>query len=197
MLVLGRVGKGEEGSQPSFRCWVVDVPSNGGEDMALHLDKCGLLVRATAHLVELANKRNDLLGVLELGGDPKSSTANKLVVLLVDDASRHIAVDDVDCKVEDLGAKTELSVHLDDKVDQERAHAPLQLWLLVHKLWLCECQCLRLESAAKGVCGGCRRYEPRPGACSRCAPRGTPPRSSSHRQSDGRPWASTRKGREG
>lgn len=128
-------GAGDAGkAQPGFGGRVPDDPLDGREDVTLHLDERLLIVRVGAHLDEFRQGWNAVLCVLELGGDPQRSAADELVVLLEDDALRDIAVDDVEGEVEGFGSQAVLKVNLDEEVDKEATHVPLELRLLVDEV---------------------------------------------------------------
>ena len=109
-------------------------PLDGGEHVLLHLDEGRLFVGVTANLYQILYGGDTFLGVLKLGGDPESSTANKLIMFNVDDAARNIAIDDVEGQIECLWAEAESEVDLYEEVDETRTHVPSNLGLLIHGL---------------------------------------------------------------
>jgi hypothetical protein len=153
--ILGVLGLGVEdkGAEPCLGSGRADDPVDGGEDVLLHLDESRSVVSTAAERVELVDIEL-VLAVLKLGGDPQSGATDKLVVLLVDDTARDVAVDNVDSKVEDFWPQAELVVDLNDEVGEEGTHPPLKLWLLVHEVCLREVVGLVcvLDSIPKGSC---------------------------------------------
>src|SRR5271163_1556551 len=100
--------------------------------MTLHLDKHVFLVRVDTHISQLSYCRDLVLGILKLCCDPQCCTSNKLIMLLEDDASGHIAVDEVESEMQGSRRHAELRMDFDHEVDEERKHIPLQLGLKVH-----------------------------------------------------------------
>jgi hypothetical protein len=121
-------------TQPRLCSRVSEDPVYGRQNVSLHLDKGALVVGAAAHLSELGDGGHPVLGVLELGGDPEGRTADELVVFLIYNAARDVAIDEVECEVESFRAQTVLLVDLDEKVDEIRSHVPLQLGLHIDEL---------------------------------------------------------------
>lgn len=134
MLCLGvleaRVCAGN--AQPGLGGRVPNGPLNGRKYVALHLDKRRLVIGAPAHGVQVLNSRNSVLRILELGSNPQRGATNELVVLLVDDSSGNVSVYNVQREVERLRSEAELEMDLDEKIDQARAHVPLQFRLHIH-----------------------------------------------------------------
>lgn len=121
-------------AEPRLGCRVADNPVDRREDVALHLDERALVVRAAAHLAELRHSRDAVLRVLKLGRDPERGAPDELVVLLEHDPLRDVAVHNVEREVECFRTQAKLLVDLDEKVDEVRAHVPLQLGLLVDEV---------------------------------------------------------------
>lgn len=102
---------------------------------------------------------NPVFCILKLARDPQSGAAHELVVLLVDDTFRDVAVDDVESEKEGLRAEAVLLVDLNQEVDQVRPHVPSELWLHVdqlygcHRLGLCE-EAPKCERSTKETEGG-------------------------------------------
>ena len=113
---------------------MAQTPLDGREYVLLHLDKGRLVIGITTDLNQILHGWNAFLGVLKLGSDPEGSTTNKLVVFNVDDATRDIAVDDVESEVEGLWSETEGEVDFDEEIDETRSHVPPNFGLLVHGL---------------------------------------------------------------
>jgi hypothetical protein len=118
--------------QPSFSGRVPYHPLNGRQNMILHLDEGGDVVRLIAKIVQILDSGYALLGILELGCNPQSRTADELEVFDIHDAPRTVPVDDVECQVQGFGTKLEEEMRFDEKVDETGSHVPLDLGLLVH-----------------------------------------------------------------
>ena len=108
------------------------TPLDGRKYVLLHLDKGRLVIGITANLYQILHGWDAFLGILELGRDPESSTANKLIMFNVDDAARNIAIDDVEGQIECFWSKAEGEMDLDEEVNKARSHMPPNLGLLVH-----------------------------------------------------------------
>lgn len=68
------------------------VPLESVEDVHLHLGEHARIVQTTAHVIQLVNLRNTVLLVSILGSNQQSCTADKLVVLLIDDTLGAVSV---------------------------------------------------------------------------------------------------------
>lgn len=108
-------------------------PVEGVEDVPLHLGEHGGIVEATAHGGELADEGDLVLLVAVLGGNKQGRAADELVMTLVDDATRAVAVEQVDGEEERLGEQLKGGVGLDEKVDEVGTHEPLNLLLNVNR----------------------------------------------------------------
>ena len=102
--------------------------------MLLHLDEGRLVVGITTNLHQILHGRDAFLGILKLGRDPESGATNKLVMFNVNDATRNIAVDDVERQIECFWSEAEGEVNLDEEINEARSHVPSNFWLLVHGL---------------------------------------------------------------
>ena len=91
-------------AEPCFGSRVTESPLDGGENMAFHLNEGGLFISVTADLSKVLHSRDTLLGILEFGSDPEGSTANKLIVLDVDNPTGDVAVNDVEGEIQGLWA---------------------------------------------------------------------------------------------
>ena len=118
--------------EPCFGSRVPHNPLDCVEDVMLHLDKGRLIVGFTTDLGELVDGGHALLGIFELGGDPKGGAAHELVVFGIHDLAGYIMVDNVKGEVKRFGTEMEGEVDLDEKVNQTRMHVPPDLGLLVH-----------------------------------------------------------------
>ena len=63
-----------------------------------------VVVCFAAHVCQLADQWHLVLSILKLGRNPQSRTADQLVVLFVHDPFRHVTIDNVEGKVENLGS---------------------------------------------------------------------------------------------
>ena len=102
--------------------------------MAFHLNEGGFFICVAADLNKVLYRRDTFFGILKFCSDPESCTANKLVVLDVDDATGNVAIDDVEGEIQCLWTETECEMNLNEKVDKTRAHVPSDFRLLIHRL---------------------------------------------------------------
>lgn len=102
--------------------------------MLLHLDEGRLVIGVAANLHQILHGRDALLGILELGGNPEGGTTDKLIMFNVDDATRHVAIDDVEGEVEGLWSEAEGEVDFHEEINKTRTHVPSNLGLLIHGL---------------------------------------------------------------
>ena len=102
--------------------------------MLLHLDEGRFVIGIATNLDEILYRRNTLLCVLKLCRNPEGSAADKLIMFNVDDATRNIAIDDVESQIECFWSETESEVDLDEEIDEARSHVPSDLRLLIHGL---------------------------------------------------------------
>jgi hypothetical protein len=82
-----------EQPQPSFGSGVTKSPTDGSEDVTLHLHKGILVVSLAAHFRQFLDKRYLVFGIFKFGGSPHSSATDQLVMFLVDDSFRYVSVD--------------------------------------------------------------------------------------------------------
>ena len=127
LCVVGRLIQGE--FQPCVDGRMADGPTQGVEDVPLHLGEHLLVVERAAHGLQLTDKGDAVLLVTVLGGDQEGRAANQLVVALVDDTARAVPVEEVDGQEEGLGEELERSVGLDEEVNQVGSHEPLDFLL--------------------------------------------------------------------
>ena len=109
-------------------------PLNGGEYVLFHLDESRLIIGITADLHQILYGWDAFLGILKLGRNPESSTANKLVMFNVDDAARNVAIDDVEGQIECFWSEAESEVDLHEEIDETGSHVPSNFGLLIHGL---------------------------------------------------------------
>ena len=122
----------DHAAKPRFGSRMTEFPVNSVEDVTLHLHKAALLVDVAAKRLEVGGRGDVLLFVLVLCRDPERRAADELVMLLVDDATRAIAVHDIDREVERLLAKMEDLVKLDEEIHERGAHVHFDIDLLLH-----------------------------------------------------------------
>lgn len=83
-----------------------------------------------SNMNEIADvRRQDLL---VLGGDEHGSDTNQLKLVQGDNLYRQEAIDNVDGKEESLGQQPEPSVNLNQPVDEDASHLPLEVFLVLH-----------------------------------------------------------------
>jgi len=136
MLYFGffHAGSTAHKPEPCFSSWMTESPLNCGEDMAFHLNEGGFFICVAADLNKVLHRRNTFFGILKFCSDPESCTADKLVMLDVDDATGNVAVNDIESEVQCLWTKTECEVNFNEEVDKTRAHVPSDFRLLIHRL---------------------------------------------------------------
>lgn len=130
VLDFGVVGSfGECNLEEGVHGWVSNNPVQGLQNVPFHLSEHLVIVERAAHRLQLPNGGHAVLLVAILGGNEEGSTADKLVVTLVDDAAGAVAVEKVDSKEEGLGQQLESGVSFDQEVEEVGAHEPLDLCL--------------------------------------------------------------------
>lgn len=92
-VLLGSVGKGE--LKEAIHGGVSNNPVEGVEYVPLHLGEHLFVVEHGAHALELSDQRHPVLAVTILGGNEQGSTANELIVTLVDDTTGTVSVEEV------------------------------------------------------------------------------------------------------
>jgi len=138
----GRVSDGPSDSleQVSFHCrravtYKETGPWHGSDDLSLlTLQERRHIVCGTAHIGQLLDSRDPVLGILKLASDPQSRTPNQLIMLLVNDPLGDVTIDNVEGEVEDFRSESELLVDFNEEIDEIWAHVPLKFGLHVDKL---------------------------------------------------------------
>ena len=130
------------------------------EHVALHLQDLLARVRLVGDVHEVAALgRVDLL---VLGRDEHRRDADQLQVAALDLLLLEVAIDQVDGQVQGLRHQLELQVHLDEPVDEDRAHLLVDVLLLCDVGGRSEVDRLRAETGAGAAQG-------EGGAWSKCA----------------------------
>lgn len=117
-------------AQEVERVGVVQAEFENLEDVAFRLENLLVGVSSVSHVDEVLNRRCHDFFVL--GRDEHRGESDKLKLLERHNSERQEAVDDVDGKEEGFGEQAELVVNLDEPVDKNAAHLPLQVLLVVH-----------------------------------------------------------------
>ena len=92
---------------------VTNDPVKSLQNVPLHLGEHFIVVQRAAHGLELPNSRDTVLLVAVLGGNEQGCAANELVVTLVDNTARAVAVEKVDGEEKGLGQQLESSMSFD------------------------------------------------------------------------------------
>ena len=99
--------------QPAIRSRVTNMPFQRIQNMPFHLREHLLVVERTAHRLQFPNQRDSFLLIPILSRDQKSSTANQLIMSLINDSPRAIPVKKVDCMEEGFGKELKCSMGFD------------------------------------------------------------------------------------
>jgi len=103
MLDFGIVRRlGESNLEESVDSRVSNDPVEGLQNVPLHLSEHLVIVKGAAHGLQFSYSRYSVLLVAILGGDEQSSTADELVMALVDDATGAVTVEEVDSEEKSL-----------------------------------------------------------------------------------------------
>lgn len=100
--------------------------------MTFHLDKRGFLISLATDLRKVLDGWNTFFCVFELGSNPQCSTADKLVVLDINDTARDIAIHDVEGEIKSFRTEAKGEMDFHEKVHQAWTHVPSNLRLLIH-----------------------------------------------------------------
>lgn len=130
MLDLGLVGGVHDGNlKEAIHSRVSDGPTQGLQDVPLHLDEHVIVIKRATHGLELLDCGHTVLLVAILGSDEKGCTSNQLIMSLVHHTLGAVSVQEVDCQEQRCGKKLEGCVCFDQEVQQVWAHEPLDLGL--------------------------------------------------------------------
>ncbi len=108
---------------------VTDNPVQGLQNMPLHLGEHVVVVKRAAHGLELPNGGHTLLAVSVLRCDQESGTAYELVVSLIHDSTRAVAIQKIDREVQCFRQQSEGVMSFQKEIEQIRSHVPLNLRL--------------------------------------------------------------------
>lgn len=117
-------------AQKVERIGVVESKVQDLEDITFRLEDFLVRVSTVGHVDEVLDRRSHDFFVL--GSDEHGRQADELELLERDDPEREEAINDVDGKEKRLGKEAELVVDLDEPVNENAAHLPLQVLLVVH-----------------------------------------------------------------
>jgi hypothetical protein len=92
---------------------VTNDPVKSLQNVPLHLGEHFIVVQRAAHGLQLPNGRDTVLLVTVLGSNEQGCAANELVVTLVDNTARAVAVEKVDSEEKGLGQQLESSMSFD------------------------------------------------------------------------------------
>jgi hypothetical protein len=107
--------------------------------MPFHLSEHLVVVKGAAHGLELSYGWDAILLVTIFGSDEQGSTADELVVALVDNTAGAISVEEVDSKEKGLGQELESGMCFDQEVKEVWTHEPLDLSLNVNGVNVRQC----------------------------------------------------------
>lgn len=112
------------------RVGVAEVELEGLQEVPLRSEDLVVSVPSVGHVEEVLNRGTDDFFVL--GSDEEGGGSDELELDEGDGSSREEPVDEVDGEEEGFGEETELSVDLDEPVDEDPTHLPLEFGLVGH-----------------------------------------------------------------
>jgi hypothetical protein len=128
--IVGSFGEGD--LEEGIHGGVPDNPVQSLQDVPFHLSEHLVVVKGAAHGLELSYGWDAILLVTIFGSDEQGSTADELVVALVDYTAGAVSVEEVNGKEEGLRQELESSMCFDQEVKQVWTHEPLNLSLNVN-----------------------------------------------------------------
>lgn len=135
------IGLGDT-SQEVHWVWVAQVVVECGKNVTLGAEDLLLSESIVGDMTEVLNVwRQDLL---VLGRNEHGSDTNELETVELDNLCGQEAVEDVDSKEESLWQEVETGVNLDQPIDKDTTHLPLQIFLVLHVLWVWQGGLLKL-----------------------------------------------------
>lgn len=124
--------------------WVSDGPTQGLQDVPLHLNEHVIVIQRAAHRLQLPNGGHTILLVAILGSNEKSRTSNQLIMSLVNHTLGAVSVQEVDGQEQRGRKELESGMGFNQEVQQVGTHEPLDLGLNIDRFHIREGSNLRL-----------------------------------------------------
>ena len=124
--------------------WVSDSPTQGLQDVPLHLNEHVIVIQRAAHRLQFPNGGHTILLVTILGSNEKSRTSNQLIMSLVNHTLGAVSVQEVDGQEQRGRKELEGGMGFNQEVQQVGTHEPLNLGLDIDRFHIREGSSLRL-----------------------------------------------------
>ena len=124
--------------------WVSDGPTQGLQDVPLHLNEHVIVIQRAAHRLQFPNGGHTILLVAILGSNKKSGTSNQLIMSLVNHALGAVSVQEVYGQEQRGREELEGGMGFNQEVQQVGTHEPLDLGLNIDRFHIREGSSLKL-----------------------------------------------------